>query len=367
MAFEARPRAGLVHIVTGSFGAGHDAAAREIALRFEARGYETRTWDIVDLFPAGIGRALRAAFLFQLRTAPETWGLLLHGLRPGGLAHRVATSGLAITHTRLRALTVPEPDVIVSTHPFASQALGQMRASGTLDVQVVTYLTDMSVHPMWVHPAVDLHLALHEVPASQARRWHGRTTVVRPLVPGVYAAPSPPVPSREEHRRRLGLPTAGPLLLVTGGSRGIGPLERAARDIAATGVAKPVVLCGHNRALFDRLAGDPSIGRLGWRDDIPVLMRAVDGVVQNAGGFLSLEALAAGTPAVTYRCVPGHGETNAAALDRAGLIPWARSQEELTTQLIRALTGRQHPHGLAAGGSVDIVDAVFPQRARVPA
>lgn len=53
-------RTGLVDIVSGSFGAGHDAAAREIALRLEARGYATRTWDIVDLMPGHLGRILRA-------------------------------------------------------------------------------------------------------------------------------------------------------------------------------------------------------------------------------------------------------------------------------------------------------------------
>ena len=60
----------LVDIVTGSFGAGHDAAAREIAARFQARGYDTRSWDIVDLFPAGLGRVVRAGYLRQLVVAP---------------------------------------------------------------------------------------------------------------------------------------------------------------------------------------------------------------------------------------------------------------------------------------------------------
>ena len=64
MALVKGPRgAGLVDIVSGSFGAGHDAAAREIAGRFEERGYLTRTWDVVDLFPLGVGRLLRAAYL----------------------------------------------------------------------------------------------------------------------------------------------------------------------------------------------------------------------------------------------------------------------------------------------------------------
>ncbi|MEO7070492.1 MAG: hypothetical protein ABI131_08370, partial [Nostocoides sp.] len=56
---------------------------------------------------------------------------------------------------------------------------------------------------------------------------------------------------------------------------------------------------------------------------------AVDAVVQNAGGSTSLEALAAGCPVVSYRCLPGHGETNAVALSHAGLAPWAKSPADL--------------------------------------
>src|SRR4249919_4145417 len=49
---------GLVDIVSGSFGAGHDAAAFAIAHRLHARGFRTRTWDVVDLMPGRLGRAV---------------------------------------------------------------------------------------------------------------------------------------------------------------------------------------------------------------------------------------------------------------------------------------------------------------------
>jgi UDP-N-acetylglucosamine:LPS N-acetylglucosamine transferase len=359
---------GRVHIVTGSFGAGHDAAAREIAARFQARGYDTRSWDIVDLFPAGLGRVVRAGYLRQLEVAPSSWGLLLSRLRPGSPGHRWACRGLRLTHRRLRAVAEGRPDVIISTHPFASQALGSLRAAGELSTPVVTYLTDMSVHPLWVHPAVDLHLAVHDVPASQARHWGGLTRTIRPVVPHPDGAgpARAPAPSRVASRRALGLPALGPLVLVTGGSLGIGELEQTARDVLATGLAQPVVLCGHNDRLCARMKGKQSVHVLGWRDDIPAVLAAVDCVVQNSGGFLSLEALAAPVPAVSYRCIPGHGETNAAALEEAGLIPWARDTAALHRLLETALTTtRESPVTGAPGAVVDVVDAVFPSRTRI--
>jgi hypothetical protein len=61
-------------------------------------------------------------------------------------------------------------------------------------------------------------------------------------------------------------------------------------------------------------------------------------VVQNAGGLSSLEALSAGIPVVTYRCLPGHGRTNATGLDQAGWVPWIRSRDDLARGLRTALS-----------------------------
>ncbi len=356
---------GLVDVVSGSFGAGHDAAAREIAARFRARGYTVRIWDVVDLFPARLGELVRAAYLRQLKSAPSSWETLLNHLEPGTFLHGAACRGLGVTGAGLLRIAADGADVIVSTHPFASQTLGRLRAQGRLGVPVVTYLTDMSVHPLWVHRSVDRHLALHEIPAQQARRWGATVTVIRCPVaqPDTLTAADPR--SLRSRRLALGLPpTTERLALVTGGSMGIGEMHQSALDIAATGLARPVVLCGHNSGLYRRLGGSPGVVRLGWRDDLPAVLAAVDCVVQNAGGFISLEALAAGTPTITYRGLPGHGRTNADALDRAGLIPWARCRSELAPRLVAALDS--HPFR-APASLPDVVDAIFPWRARIPA
>jgi UDP-N-acetylglucosamine:LPS N-acetylglucosamine transferase len=91
----------------------------------------------------------------------------------------------------------------------------------------------------------------------------------------------------------------------------------------------------------------PGVVALSWRDDLPAVIAASDCVVQNAGGFTSLEALAAGTPVVTYRPIPGHGVTNALALKEAGLAPWPRDVEALRRVLAGMLTVDRHdrlPH-----------------------
>jgi processive 1,2-diacylglycerol beta-glucosyltransferase len=346
---------GTVHIVSGSYGAGHDAAARELAARFRSRGYRVVNLDIVDMFPARMGRVLRAAYFRQLQALPGTWDRLLHRLEDDGVFYCGVTRALgAAASARLaRALAtdVLTPTgrasgtgsvLVVSTHPFASQALGHLRLTGRLEVPVATYLTDMSVHPLWIHPGVDMHLALHELPASSARTRGVRAAVVGPLTALHPSRAGDPLAGadRASGRARLGLPEGPRLALVTGGSLGIGELEQSAHDIVATGLATPVVLCGENDGLRARLEAVPGVVALGWRDDVPDLLAVVDCVVQNAGGFTSLEALAAGVPALSYRCLPGHGLTNAQALHDAGWVPWAQTRDDLGDLLSRVLAGR---------------------------
>jgi UDP-N-acetylglucosamine:LPS N-acetylglucosamine transferase len=250
----------------------------------------------------------------------------------------------------------------VSTHPFASQALGRARATGRLPAPVVTYLTDSSVHPLWVHPAVDLHTALHEVAAGQARRWGGTTLVVEPAVPVTVGA-SVPVPldvwrgaDPDRHRKAL----------VTGGSLGIGSLDDSVADVLAVDGWTPVVLCGSNEVLRQRLSRWPGVVALGWRDDVPAIMRAVDCVVDNAGGFTSLEALASGTPVISYRPLAGHGRANARAMEQAGLAPYVRHREDLPTAL-EAMAHAPRVDRLPCDGPtvVEAVSLLAPARRRL--
>ena len=359
---EAGRRAGarLIDIVSGSFGAGHDAAAREIAQRFRARGYVVRVWDIVDLMPGGLGRALRATYLRQIRSVPASWGWLLRSAEHSDSCVRWVERAMNAAGGALLDIAAARPTAIVSTHPFASQALGELRTRERLDVRVVTYLTDMSVHRLWVHPGVDVHLAVHELPAQEASKWGaGLTRVIRPAVPAWFSRLQLSARSCEASRAALGLPQHETLVLVTGGSRGVGDLVRASGEIAGTGLAVPVVLCGTNDRHRRRVERGGEALALGWVDDMPAAMAAVDAVVQNAGGFTSLEALASGVPVLSYRTIPGHGESNADALDRSGLAPRVRSPEGLAPALERVLAERVEDPWTVVKAHPDVVDASF--------
>jgi processive 1,2-diacylglycerol beta-glucosyltransferase len=320
-----------IAVVSGSYGAGHDAVARELATRFLGTGARVTEHDVAGLLACGTGLAMRWAYFRQLQWFPTTWGITVTKLDADNRACRVGRSLLSQLGSRL-VWEVSQADLIISTHPFASQILGTARARGQLGSPVVTYLTDASVHRFWVSSGVDLHLAIHDVAASQVRAMGAPVVVIDPVIPAVVGPLipddwSPPWPAD----RRVAL--------IVGGSHGIGQLERTAKDVLTTGLMTPVVACGDNDRLRRRLARLPGTVALGWRSDLRALMAVADCVIQNSGGMSSLEALAAMTPTLTYHPIPGHGLTNALSLDRAGLVPFLEGIPQLRTALDDVVLG----------------------------
>ena len=328
-------------VISASIGAGHDGAARELTRRLRLAGFAVDRHDFLDLLPAGWGDALRGTYARQLHYAPASWGWLLRAAAGPRAGHGAAALAARAAMTRLVAVLGSDPAVVVSTYPLASQALGWLRRTGRLGAAAVAVLTDPSVHPLCVASGVDLHLA-QDTPDVAAIL--GPAIVAGPLVDPAFR-PSRGLADECDARERLRLPLVDRLAVVVAGSWGVGDIDATVRDVAAGSALTPVVVCGRNEVLRRRLTGAGRAVVLGWVDDMPSLLRAADVVVHNAGGLSSLEALASGVPVISYRCLPGHGVANAAALLAAGLSAWPRSPGELVATLRQAcggdLLGRQ--------------------------
>jgi UDP-N-acetylglucosamine:LPS N-acetylglucosamine transferase len=325
---------GRVLLVSGSVGAGHDGAARELRARLERAGADVELRDFLDAVPAWDAWVLREGYLATSRRAPYAFEAMFRGSERGGSSLQgfryLAHLGCAEVG---RWIAAGNHDVVVSTYPPSSQCLGELRGRGECAVPALTYVTDPAVHRAWVHRAVDVHMAVTQASAEQGSRDHGVPVVAAgPLVPTAFATAA----RREQLRRDLGLPLDRPVALLSAGSEGLGDVRRTAADVAAAGFV-PLVLCGRNDRLRDELAVFPPAVPLGWRTDVHELMRVADVLVHNAGGLTLTEALVSGLPAVTYRPIPGHGRANADALDRSGLAPWARNAQELARLLRRQL------------------------------
>ncbi len=299
-------------------GAGHDGAAHEIARRIEAAGHEAQVVDLFDAAPRAAVWLWREVYRFQLRFAPK-WYERTYRLyyRPSRSWDRTLRVLRRVTGPTLqREVRNANADVVVSTYALATLILGEMRASGELPSPLVNFLTDFGIHPRTVHAAVDLHLAVHEVSAEDARQ-----LVSAPVIatgPAVSPRVREMLPDRDEARSALGFMTNDHVVIVAAGSWGVGSdLARTVRALSVNGGFTVVTFCGRDERLRQRVLAAGHGQALGWTDQLPRYLAAADVLVDNAGGLTAMEACAAGVPVVSYRPIPGHGRDNMRAMVRA--------------------------------------------------
>ena len=92
-------------------------------------------------------------------------------------------------------------------------------------------------------------------------------------------------------------------------------------------------LAGRNEHLADRLrsdfAGDERVHVYGFTDRMPDVLAAADVLVHSTGGVTCLEAMAAGTPVVSYGLPVGHARINTRAMAALDLLLLANDTDEL--------------------------------------
>jgi len=321
-------------IVSASMGAGHDGAARELSRRLEAEGHEACIVDFLDCCPLGIGWFIKWSYLLQLKFAPWSYDLTyrLWYKLPSSWGFIVRLDTFVAGRRLRKAIRRSDADVVVSTYPLSSLVLGNMRKKGWLKVPAVTFLTDFAVHPLWVHPDIDAHVATSPYAAETATERGGKDARASgPLVSERFSSVARVTPA--ETRRAFGIEPDARAVLVVAGSWGVGDVVGTVEAIARAGEYHPVTVCGRDQHLKSTLEHRGLGTVIGWTDEMPAMMAACDAMVENAGGLTANEAFAVGLPVVTFKPIAGHGKDNAEGMAEIGVSRYARTESELRDAL----------------------------------
>lgn len=328
-----------VLILTAGVGAGHEAIGRDIGAAVEAAGHHVIIHDGLRRMGGSTTWLIVRFYAWQIAHAPRLYDAIffLSSLRPVAGASRRVVSRL-YGRRLLDFVERTGPDVVVSTYPLVTVALGRLIAQGRLRRPLVATISDFGIHPLWITPEAAVHLVPSLPSAELVARAGARVRVVRfPIATG-FRDP----PSRERARATLDLPNDAFIPLIVGGAWGVGDLAGAV-DCAVAAGSFPVVVTGRNTSLRIRLESryrDPTRVRvLGWSECMPELMAAADCLVQNAGGVTCLEAIERKLPIVIYRPIPGHGRRNARIMVGAGVATLAPSAAALRDHFLGCTRG----------------------------
>jgi processive 1,2-diacylglycerol beta-glucosyltransferase len=365
-----------VLILSADVGEGHAAAARALAQQVEDSPRSADVTVIDGL--AAMGRVLRPVvedgYRVQLRFVPWTYTVVYWLLKHIAPIRALARRLLCAFGSRPLARTIAQhdPDVIVSTYPAVTVVLARLRRTGIVKCPTVATITDLTGLFFWAQPGIDMHMVMYGESMPSVERIAGRGSVrlVRPLISAEFLRPRSP----RAARRSLGLPEHGRMVVVSGGGWGMGDLKGAVREfIAVPEVSSIACLAGRNGALEQRLlrtfADEPRVHVYGFSDRMPELLAAADVLVHSTGGVTCLEAMAAGTPVVSYGLPVGHARVNTRAMAALDLVRLAKDTDELREQVRASFGGCETAPRIAGQGEASgspAVDVVLqaPRRVR---
>jgi processive 1,2-diacylglycerol beta-glucosyltransferase len=323
-----------------------------------------------------MGRVLRPVvqdgYRIQLRVIPWSYTVVYWLLKRVAPIRALARRLLYLFGSRplARAIARHDPDVVVSTYPAVTVVLARLRRTGAVRCPTVATITDLTGLFFWAQPGIDMHMVTYgqSLPSVERIAGRGSARVVRPLISAEFLRSRCPVAARRE----LGLPESGRMVVVSGGGWGVGDIAGAVREfVAVPEVSSIVCLAGHNEQLARRLrrtfAEVPRVYVYGFTDRMPALLAAADVLVHSTGGVTCLEAMAAGTPVVSYGLPVGHARLNTQAMAALDLVRLAKNTSELRDHVRASFAGLPAAPGLGAtGGDADAVDVVLgaPRRVR---
>jgi processive 1,2-diacylglycerol beta-glucosyltransferase len=304
-------------ILSAGYGDGHNTAAKALAAALRESGHEAQ---VRDLFLEAYGKRQEFSsnlYLQCIARAPWLWALTYHALDRLPLMSGIITPMLRRVQELLaRVLRDWKPTAVVSVYPGYSYFFDRIYPRGAAPFPRHTLVTDsLTVNSIWYKAGSDTWLVPNGDTAAVLRTAGLPPAKVHTTGFPVHAGfadlgATRPRPGAGEplrilymvnNNRRRAAQTVRRLLAV------------ANTRLTVTGAKDPQF--AEELRQIARQAGR-SLEVLGWTDRMPELLLTHHVLISKAGGATTQEALAACTPMLITKIVPGQEVGNAQLIER---------------------------------------------------
>jgi len=334
-----------VLIVYATAGIGHKKAAMAVKEAYDEMklpGTDVTLIDALDYTNDFFKWSYLQAYLLMVNKLPTLWGLLYYFTDIPFIDLFVSTvrriSNWANSKRLVNYILDTKPDVIISTHFFASEVIADLKQKSLMLSRLVTIVTDYRLHAWWVCEGTDVYIVASE---DTRRDLEGRK--VDPAKIKVMGIPIEPVFSKPLDRSKIfketGLRDDLFTILVVGGGFGMGPIEGIVKVISQISrELQTVVVCGHNEELAHKIQSlkdeyKLNMKVLGFIDNVYEYMDISDILISKSGGITVSESLAKEIPLVVISPILGQETGNSAFLVRNNAAVKVKRLDDLKAAL----------------------------------
>lgn len=317
-------------ILYASLGSGHISAAKALQESFRRfPNVEIQIEDALDHANPILRETLTTIYERLSERVPQLYRVIYEGSDVDDLDESIGDNLLyaKIERPFLKDLEKfvkeSKADAIICVQQIPSRLLQLLDREGELPQPHYVVVTDVMAHSTWLNPGVEGYFLPSDLTAEVlAQRGIDRSLLHVTGIPVKLEIMTPK--SKDEARRRHDLPLDQPVVTLFGGGLQTKRVRLMVSKLLASATAGMlVVVAGRNDKLLthlDDLTDGPSmtLRRLGLIDYVDDLVVASDLVITKAGGLITSEVLARGTPMVIIDPFPGQEEWNADVVTAMG-------------------------------------------------
>lgn len=334
-------------ILYGSYGGGHKSAANAIKQYIEVNFKETQVEmaDCIEYISKFINKITTASYNNMAKKAPWAWKKVYFGSEKGVLS-KISNGANALMAKKLSHLIKKvTPDIIISTHPFATQMTGRLKRKGKINPEISTILTDFEIHNQWLQESnyINKYFVAHNgMKESMVKKGIEESKI---YVTGI------PVSerflenfNRESILKKFELQeNKKTILFFGGGEMGLGKektceiLRILAEDFKEVQI---VAISGRNeemnkefRKIVEESKSKERIKVLEYTTKVPELMSISNVVITKPGGLTTTESIVSELPLIIINPIPGQEEQNAEFLENAKIGVWLKKEDNIKEML----------------------------------
>jgi len=152
-------------ILYATAGIGHKKASMAIKAAFDELnigGVEVKLEDALDHTNDFFKWTYLKAYLLMVNKLPALWGFLYYftdNYYVDIIVSKLRRLNNWLNSKKLAAYLMTEnPDIIISTHFFASEVISELKRAGRVKAKLVTVVTDYRLHSWWVADHTDMYV-----------------------------------------------------------------------------------------------------------------------------------------------------------------------------------------------------------------
>lgn len=336
-----------VLILSATTGGGHMTAANALKEYIISQNSDTVVgiFDTLEYVSPFLNKAVTGGYVYMAKNTPKMYGSIY---KNADKSSTTINKTVEITTSLLKNKLLPllsdfDPDIVITTHPFAAEIVAGLKNHGIIDLPIINIVTDFAIHQAYISDGIDAYIvSSREMVDQVVQRGVERVRIYPygiPVKQGFFKDIDRPETFAAE-----GLDPDIPTILIMAGSFGVTDILKIYHKIVKSSEDfQIIVITGKNEKLydtFDRYLRKITINNtfveikgltkpkstkfvskhikpakptklLYYTNEVEKYMHMADLIVTKPGGLTVSESIATGLPMAIFKAIPGQEAQNA--------------------------------------------------------